>query len=498
MNCNKQCATKTFAVYWNFINWSKVTQKVKSLQQRIAKAISKGRYGKAKALQWLLTHSFSAKALAVKRVTDNKRKYTSGVDKKAWLSAYCKTEAVEALKTKGYKALPLKRCYIPKKNGKKRTLGIPTMKDRAMQALYLLALEPISETLADKDSYGFRPYRGCADAIARCFGLLARKNSPQWILDADIKGCFDNINHQWLMEHIPINKTILRQWLKSGFVDKKRLFPTRLGTPQGGIVSPTLANMTLDGLQYTIDHVLNIRTWKNGKRVNNVYDVHLVRYADDFIITASNPYIIANVIIPIISKFLQTRGLELSGEKTKVVHINEGFDFLGQNVRKYNGKLLIKPSLKSIQSIKNKLKVIIVTNRTAKTVNLIGLLNPVIRGWANFHRHIVAKAVFNELDRYIFRLLWKWACRRHPKKNKHWIKNKYFKCFGLRNWVFSASNDKRKFLKLVYASDIKIVRHVKIKSEANPYLAMWDEYFAERMKKKLPDRATMCNVLASA
>lgn len=502
MNCKNnifaQCAPETRIVLWNFIDWNKIKQRVKSLQQRIAKAIQKQAYGKAKALQWLLTHSFSAKALAVKRVTENKGKYTSGIDKKAWINSYTKTEAIRSLMRKGYKALPLKRCYIPKKNGKKRALGIPTMRDRAMQALYLLALDPVSESLADKVSYGFRPYRGCADAIARCFSLLARKDSPCWILDADIKGCFDNINHQWLMENIPLDKSVLHQWLKSGFIDNKRLFPTFQGTPQGGIISPTLSNMTLDGLQQTIDHALGIKTWNNGKRVNNIYDVHLVRYADDFIVTSSNPEVIANVIVPAVSKFLKTRGLELSADKTKVVNIKQGFDFLGQNIRKYNGKLLIIPSYDSIKSIKCKIKQVIDNNKTAKTVNLIRTLNPIIRGWANYHRHIVSKDVFGKLDHYIFLLLWRWSVRRHPMKNKHWIKNKYFKCIGLRNWVFCAYIDTKKQIELVKASGIKIVRHIKVKSDANPYLSNWDNYFFKRKKDGLAGQFKQKSVLVSA
>ena len=198
------CAPETLAVSWNFINWDKVKRRVRSLQCRIAKAIKQGRRGKAKALQWLLTHSFSAKLLAIKRVTENKGKHTCGIDKVIWSTASAKQKAVDELKTRGYKAQPLRRVYIPKKNGKLRPLGIPTMKDRAMQALHLMALEPVSETLADSHSYGFRPYRGSADAIAMCFNLLARKSCPQWILEAD-EGCFDHISHNWLQKNIPVN-----------------------------------------------------------------------------------------------------------------------------------------------------------------------------------------------------------------------------------------------------------------------------------------------------
>jgi RNA-directed DNA polymerase len=489
------CAPETFYVLWNFINWDKVARNVKSLQCRIAKAIKRGKYFKAKALQWLLAHSFSAKLLAIKRVASNKGKRTSGVDKVLWDSPASKLKAVSTLKVNGYAALPLKRIYIPKKNGKKRPLGIPTMRDRAMQALYLLALEPVSETLADKHSYGFRPYRGCADAIAMCFTLLARKSSPQWILEADIKGCFDHIGHEWLLDNILLDKRILSQWLKSGFIDKNQLFPTNNGTPQGGIISPTLANMALDGMQNAIGHALNIRTWKNGKRVNNVHDVHLVRYADDFVVTCSNPITLETIVKPAVMNFLKARGLELSTEKTKVTHIEQGFDFLGQNVRKYNGKLLIKPSGVSVSSIKGKIKAIISNNKSCKPESLIRLLNPVIRGWCNYHKHIVAKETFDDLDNFIFLSLWKWAIRRHPNKNRHWVKYKYFFSKGLRNWVFSAYVAKGKIVNLLFACSIKIVRHVKILSDANPYFSIWDDYFVKRKTKILPDNELSIGIL---
>ena len=243
------CASSYGTVQWPDIDWAQCIRNVRRLQMRIVKATQGGRWNKVKVLQRLLTSSFSGKALAVKRVTENQGKRTSGVDRQLWSTPESKSQAVQNLNRRGYKPLPLRRVYIPKSNTKMRPLGIPTMKDRAMQALHLLALEPISETTADKNSYGFRPERATQDAIGQCFLILSKKTSAKWILEGDIKGCFDNINHEWLIDNIPMDKKILHKWLKAGYIHKRILYPTEAGTPQGGICSPTLANMTLDGLE---------------------------------------------------------------------------------------------------------------------------------------------------------------------------------------------------------------------------------------------------------
>jgi RNA-directed DNA polymerase len=235
---------------WKSINWHQVEKSVNKLQTRITKAAIQNKWNLVKRLQYLLTHSYFAKLLAVRRVTQNKGKRTPGIDGEKWLSSASKIKAVLSLTGKGYKAKPLKRVFINKPGKKKkRPLGIPTMYDRAMQSLYALALEPIAETMSDMRSFGFRKHRSTKDAREQIFLCLSKKNSAQWILEGDIKGCFDNINHQWLLTNIPIEKTILIQFLKAGFIYKRHLNPTKAGTPQGGIISPILANMTLDGIE---------------------------------------------------------------------------------------------------------------------------------------------------------------------------------------------------------------------------------------------------------
>ena len=481
ITCNKKHASVAFSG-WNSIEWVLVERKVRSVQERIVKAKKAGKHRKVKSLQWMLAHSSYAKLLAVKRVTGNKGKNTPGVDGIVWSKPSDKVKEALSLTRKGYKAYPLRRVYIPKSNGKMRPLGIPTMKDRAMQALYLLTLNPVAETTADINSYGFRPERCCADAIEQCFNVLNGKHSAPWILEADIKGCFDNIGHEWLLDNIPMDKKILNQWLNSGFIEKKAFFNTTAGTPQGGIISPVLANLTLDRLEHTIDKACNITRWKNGckNRTGEKLKINFIRYADDFIVTAENKSTLEKLVLPEVVNFLSDRGLQIQQEKTKITHVNEGFDFLGQNVRKYKGKLLIKPSKKSIKAIKRKVFDIIKLCNGIPAEHLIYQLNPVIRGWANYHRFVVSKRVFSNIDNDIYIALWRWAKRKHShNKNRHWIKQKYFKSIGNRNWVFCDQKGK-KVVQLFKMESIPIKRFIKIRNGANPFDPVWSAYFNSR------------------
>ncbi len=474
---------------WDQVDWPIVHRRVRGLQIRIAKATRDRDWRRVKALQRFLVNSYSAKALAVKRVSENDGKRTPGVDGEIWTTPEAKWRAIQRLDSRGLRPQPLRRVYIPKRGSttKNRPLGIPVMIDRAQQALHLQGLEPVAETRADPHSYGFRRGRGTHDAIARVFNLLARKVSASWILEGDIRGCFDNFGHGWLESHIPMDTKVLSGWLKAGYVESGKLFPTEAGTPQGGIASPTIANIALDGLEA----MLTERFGSTAKSIHQ-FRVRLVRYADDFIITGTSKELLEQEIKPCVEAFLAERGLELSQAKTKITHISEGFDFLGQNVRKYDGKLLIKPSAENVKAFLDKIRDTIRANRSAKQDTLIDLLNPMIRGWANYHRHVVAKRTYSAVGTHIWQALWRWARRRHPNKSCGWVRQKYFRSIDHRHWVFAAAirgyNGEPRILSLFSATDTRVVRHVRVKSDANPFDPVWDSYFAQRNRSRMLQR----------
>ena len=470
---------------WASLNWRKLEGNVRRLQTRIVQAIQAGRWGKVKALQRLLTHSFSAKALAVRRVTENKGKRTPGVDGEIWTTPRQKVAAIKSLQSRGYRTQPRKRVYIPKPGSRKqRKLGIPTMKDRAMEALYLQAFDPIAETMGDPNSYGFRPKRSTADAIEQCFIILGRKYSAPWVMEGDIRACFDEISHQWLAANIPLERRILRQWLKAGVLDKGRLLEVNAGTPQGGIASPVMANLTLDGLEQRLQQQFG--TTRSLREKNKV---HLVRYADDFIITGSSRQLLEEEVKPVVQRFLAERGLTLSPDKTRVTHIDQGFDFLGQNLRKYKGRLLIKPARKSVKALLRKVREVVKANAQATAGHLIVQLNPILRGWANYHRHGVSKATFGRVAYWISDIIWRWAVRRHPRKSKTWIKQKYFHTVGDRTRVFfgqiEGRDNQSHQIDLFDVAGVPIKRHIKIRNTANPYDPQWRDYFEQRQTRQL-------------
>lgn len=460
---------------WKSIDWKKAEAEVSRLQARIAKATQEKKWNTVKRLQYLLSHSYYAKALAVRKVTTNKGKHTPGIDKELWNTPAVKMRNVLILTDKGYKAKPLRRVFIEKPGKKKkRPLGIPCMYDRAMQALYALALDPVSETTADEKSFGFRRGRSAQDACEYIFTALSRRTSPEWVLEGDIKGCFDHISHDWLIDHIPMDKSVLKQFLKAGFVFQNELFPTDEGTPQGGVISPILANMALDGMQKVLsDRFHTNRLGKIDLRFKNAHKVNLVRYADDFIVTAATKEI-AEEAKEIIRGFLCTRGLELSEEKTLITHVDDGFDMLGWTFRRFKEKLIVKPSKKSVKALNASLhNTVLERGKAWRQEDLIRVLNRQLRGWANYHQSVCAKDAFSRTDHILYEMLWRWAKRRHPKKNRKWITANYWYSKGLRNWVFSTKN-----AELIRLGEVPIIRHTKVRMSANPYLD--SEYFIQR------------------
>ena len=476
---------------WTQMNWKQNEKSVARLQARIVKAQQEGRYGKVRSLTRILTRSHAAKALAVRKVTSNKGSRTPGIDGIVWKTNKQKAQAILDLNQEGYKAMPLKRKYIPKAGSNKmRPLGIPTMKDRAMQALYASALGPVAETTGDPNSYGFRPYRCCQDAIDQIGTIMRKKNRPQWVLEGDIKGCFDNISHDWMIKHIPIETPILKKWLKCGYFENDKKFFNEAGTPQGGIISPILANMVLDSLQTLLNKKYKrmCKSRKDGRHywttpMGPHKQVNLIRYADDFIITSNSKEVLENEVKPMIRTFLAERGLELSEEKTVITNIRDGFDFLGFNIRLYNDTVLVKPSEKRVKRLRDKIGEIIASKNGNSAEKLIEALNPVIRGWCNYYRLVNSSDTFATVSHWLWEKLWHWAKRRHPNKSSRWRNNKYFTKLNEQNWRFFAKRSDGSPIYLTYPTDINILRHKQIKTDKNPYDPQDRPYYEDREKR---------------
>ncbi|MDJ0517401.1 MAG: group II intron reverse transcriptase/maturase [Trichodesmium sp. MO_231.B1] len=475
---------------WRDINWRRVEKNVFKLQKLIYRASNRGEIRKMRKYQRLLTKSYYARLLAVRRVTqDNQGKKTAGIDGMKNLPPMQRLNLVNLLKSRYLKASPTRRVWIPKPGrDEKRPLGIPTMYDRALQALVKLGMEPEWEARFEPNSYGFRPGRSTHDAIEAIFKSIKLKS--KYVLDADISKCFDRINHDALLGKVGRTpyRRLIKQWLKSGVFDKKQFSNTVEGTPQGGVISPLLANIALHGMEECLN---NFAETLPGSKRNNKRALSLIRYADDFVILHEDIKVVLQAKT-VIQEWLNQVGLELKPEKTKIAHTLEryegnqpGFDFLGFNIRqwkvkstKQGYKTLIKPSLKSIKTHYRKLADICDSHKTAPTKALIAKLNPVIRGWANYFSSVVSKEIFIKTDNLLWKRLWRWASRRHPNKSATWVKKKYFSNVKVtRNWVLNDG----KYMTYQH-SDVPIVRHIKVQGNKSPYDGEWT-YWSSRIGK---------------
>ena len=476
---------------WKHVNWRKLERRVFKLQKRIYKASLRGDVKAIRRLQKTLMKSWYARCFAVRRVTqDNTGKKTAGVDGEKSLSPAARFRLVNELKL-GSKVKPTRRVWIPKSGtDEKRPLGIPTMYDRALQALVKLALEPEWEAKFEPNSYGFRPGRRPHDAIEAIFSSIHR--NPKYVLDADIAKCFDRINHEALLRKLNTSPTIRRQirsWLKAGVMDNEQLFPTSEGTPQGGVISPLLANIALHGMEEWINKAFPAmsqtmrETWYHKKGTKFV-SPRFIRYADDFVILHENITVVQRCR-DLISEWLKDIGLELKPAKTRLTHTlngcgeeKPGFNFLGFNIKqwrvgKYHSKqgfkTIITPSKEKQKIHYDRVASIIDDHKVTPQAALIGNLNPIIIGWSNYYSTVVSKVAYSDIDNLMYPKLKAWAQRRHPNKSGEWVANKYWQTIGGDNWAFATRQGSDEPLRLKSHSETPIVRHVKVKGDASPY-----------------------------
>ncbi|MDA8266165.1 MAG: group II intron reverse transcriptase/maturase [Actinomycetota bacterium] len=474
---------------WLSIDWQTVEDEVRRLRQRIFTASQVGDLKKVRNLQKLMLRSRANALLSVRRVTElNAGRMTAGIDGVVVVTAPGKAALAERVRKRDRRSIaqPVKRVYIPKANGKQRPLGIPVIVDRAQQAQVVNALEPEWEARFEPKSYGFRPGRGCHDAVEAIFHVARGPNpSRRWILDADLAAAFDRIDHSHLLNHLGTfpARAQVEQWLKAGVVEKGRFTPTEEGTPQGGVASPVLLNIALHGME----EAAGVRRQLTGTHAGETRrdSPVLIRYADDFLALCHSQEQ-AEEVKARLAAWLAPRGLAFNEDKTRIVNLDEGCDFLGFTVRRQSGKLLIKPSKAAHRRIRERLRTEMRSLRGANVAMVLKRLTPIVRGWAAYYRTAVSSKVFASLDAYMWRLTYKWAKHSHPKKSKHWIVNQYFGRFNKSRrdrWVFGDRTCGAYLVKFAWTN---IVRHQMVTKGASPDDPALAEYWASRRRRTAP------------
>lgn len=467
---------------WNSINWKQVESTVRHMQGRIYRATKEQQWMKVRNLQKLLAKSTANKLVAIRRVTqNNKGKTTPGVDNEVYLTNTSREALVNVpFDYRSFNPQPIKRVFIPKSNNEKRPLGIPTIKDRIMQTIVKNALEPEWEARFEATSFGFRPGKSTMDAITQIRRVIQGKSTSPWILDADISKCFDNISHVPILQRIPVFKTIINRWLKSKVISLGKWMTTIKGTPQGGIISPLLANIALDGMDRLFNGVNRYGDYKMPSiRIGKDKGITVIRYADDFVALAPSKETLESYVIPTIKSFLSQRGLSVNETKTSIKHRSESFNFLGFTTKLFissnRRSLITKPDKKRVHRYISYIKSIISTKKQISTDDLITQLNPIIRGWTNYYTFVSSKKIFSYVDYRLFKLLWRWCKRRHPKKSSQWVMDKYFRRVGSRKWTFAGEEEI-----LLYHADVPYKRYVQTKIRASPYDSLLKDYWKNK------------------
>ncbi|MBY8855114.1 group II intron reverse transcriptase/maturase [Nocardia sp. CA2R105] len=473
-------------LYWDSVRWREAEEQVRRLRQRIFKASQEKDLKRVRNLQKLMLRNRANALVSMRRVTElNAGRATPGVDGRVVLTSQGKSRLVHMVQQSAPpRAWPVRRVYIPKANGKRRPLGIPVIVDRAFQAKTANALEPEWEARFEPRSYGFRPGRSCHDAIEAIFNTLSgRQVKRQWILDADLRAAFDQIDHEFLVGLLGSFPAVgmIREWLRAGVMENGEWAPSEAGTPQGGVISPLLLNVALHGME----EAAGVRQTKAAGRAltSAPGSPVLVRYADDYVAMCHSREE-AEQVKEKLARWLEPRGLAFNEGKTRIVHVGDGFDFLGFTVRRYRQKLLITPSKDAVKRIRRRLSIEVSALNGANAEAVIGKLNPIIRGWAAYYRAAVSSRAYRVADHHVWLLLFKWAKRAHPTKPKRWIIDRYFGKFHPERqdrWVFG---DRRTGAYLGKFAWTRIVRHVSVKGGASPDDPSLAQYWADRRRKK--------------